>query len=71
MKDIYELEKAVDSYMERHGIELKHSKRNIDTNTYVVITTEYIFLEGRLIPMKNGKFRPKLKVNGKIASLYK
>lgn len=72
IKDIYELEKAVNNYMERHGIKPKYISTNIDKQEYnVVYTMDYDRLESRIITMKNGKTKVVFKVNGKIESLYK
>lgn len=72
IKDIYELEEAVNAYMERHGIKPKYISTNIDKQEYnVIYTMEYDRLESRIITMKNGKTKVLFKVNGKIESLYK
>lgn len=72
IKDIYELESAVNAYMERHGIKPKYISTNIDKQEYnVIYTMEYDRLESRIITMKNGKTKVLFKVNGKIESLYK
>lgn len=72
IKDIYELEKAVNNYMSRHGIKPKYISTNIDKQEYnVIYTMDYDRLESRIITMKNGKTKVVFKVNGKIESLYK
>ena len=71
IKDIYELEKAVNTYMKRNNLQLKYSNRNIDYNYYNVTTTDFKLLESRIIQMKNGKTRVLFKVDGKTTSIYK
>lgn len=72
VKDVYELEEAVNAYMERHGIKPKYISTNIDKQEYnVIYTMDYDRLESRIIQMKNGKTRVVFKVNGEITSLYK
>lgn len=72
IKNVYDLEKAVNAYMERHGIKPKYISTNIDKQEYnVIYTMDYDRLESRIITMKNGKTRVVFKVNGKIESLYK
>ena len=71
IKDVYALEKAVNDYMERHNLELKHSFRNVDYNYYNVTTMDFKLLEARIIPMKNGKSKIVFKVDGKLSSIYK
>lgn len=72
IKDVYELEKAVNAYMERHGMKPKWTSLDHTTNTYNVnYTMDYDKLESRIITMKNGKTRVIFKVNGEITSLYK
>ena len=71
IKDIYELELAVNNYMCRHGIKPKYISTNIDKQEYnVIYTMDYDRLESKIITMKNGKTRVVFKVNGKIESLY-
>lgn len=71
IKDVYTLEKAVNDYMERHNLELKHSFRNIDYSYYNVTTMDFKLLEARIIPMKNEKSKIVFKVDGKLSSIYK
>lgn len=71
MKDIYELENAVNEYMERHGMKKKKSSRNITKNTYTVDTMNWNYLESKLVQTKDGKTKAHFKVNGKVTSLYK
>lgn len=71
IKDVYELEKAVNAYMERHGMKPKYISLDPDKQEYnVIYTMEYDKLESRIIKMKNGKTRVIFKVNGKIKRLY-
>ena len=71
IKNIYELEKAVNAYMERHGMKAKYTSLNPMKNFYNVnYTMNYDTLEARIITMKNGKTRTIFKVNGKIVSIY-
>lgn len=69
IKEIYQLEKAVNAYMEKHNLQLKNSFRNIDYNYYNVTTTDFKLLEARIIKMTNGKTRTIFKVDGKITKL--
>lgn len=72
IKNVYELEKAVNDYMNRHGMKPKYTSLNHETNTYNVnYTMDYDRLESKIITMKNGKTKVIFKVNGKIESLYK
>lgn len=72
IKDVYELEKAVNDYMSRHGMKPKWTSLNHKTKTYNVNRTmDYNRLESRIITMKNGKTRVIFKVNGEITSIYK
>lgn len=72
IKDVYELEKAVNSYMERHGMKPKYTSLNHEKQFYNVnYTMDYDRLESRIIKMKNGRTRVIFKVNGEITSLYK
>lgn len=72
IKDVYELEKAVNDYMERHGMKAKWTSLNHEKQFYNVNRTmDYDRLESRIITMKNGKTRVVFKVNGEITSLYK
>lgn len=71
IKDVHTLEKAVNDYMERHNLQLKHDFRNIDYNYYNATTTDFTLLEARIVKAYNGKTRVVFKVDGKIASLYK
>ena len=71
IKDVYELEKAVNAYMERHGMKpkwtaLDHEKKFYNVNR----TMDYDRLEARIITMKNGKTKVIFKVNGEVTSLY-
>ena len=69
IKDIYQLEKAVNAYMKRHNLKLKSSFRNIDHNYYNVTTTDFKLLEARIVKMTNGKTRTIFKVDGRITKL--
>ena len=70
--NVYDLEKAVNAYMERHGMKPKWTSLNHEKQFYNVnYTMDYDRLESRIITMKNGKTRVIFKVNGKIESLYK
>lgn len=72
IKDVYELEKAVNDYMERHGIKPKYFSLNTDKQEFnVIYTMDYDRLESKIITMKNGKTRVVFKVNGEVTSLYK
>ena len=71
IKDIKQLEKAIQAYVKRHGMSLKYSQRNYTDNIYNVLTSDYTQLESKIITMKNGKTRVVFKVDGKIESLYK
>lgn len=72
IKDVYELEQAVNDYMKRHGMKAKYTSLNPDKQSYNVnYTMDYDILESRIIKMRNGKTRVVFKVNGKIESLYK
>lgn len=71
IKDIKQLEKAVQAYMKRHGMSLKYSQRNYTGNIYNVLTSDYTQLESKIITMKNGKTKVIFKADGKIESLYK
>lgn len=72
IKNVYELEKAVNDYMSRHGIKPKYISTNINKQEYnVIYTMDYDRLESKIITMKNGKTKVVFKVNGKIESLYK
>lgn len=71
IKNVYELEKAVNDYMSRHGMKAKYTTLNTEKQFYNVnYTMEYDILESRIITMKNGKTKVIFKVNGKIKSLY-
>lgn len=72
IKDVYELEKAVNQYMERHGMKPKWTSLNHETNTYNVNRTmDYDRLEARIINTKDGKTKVLFKVNGEVTSIYK
>lgn len=72
IKDVYELEKAVNDYMSRHGMKPKWTSLNHEEKFYNVnLTMDYDRLEARIIRMKNGKTRVIFKVNGEVTSLYK
>ena len=72
IKDVWELEKAVNSYMERHGMKPKWTSLSHEKQFYNVYRTmENDRLEARIITMKNGKTRVVFKVNGEVTSLYK
>lgn len=72
IKNIYELEKAVNDYMNRHGMKPKWTSLNHEKQCYNVnCTMDYDRLEARILTMKNGKTKVLFKVNGKITSLYK
>ena len=71
IKDVYELEKAVNAYVNRHGMELKFTSLSPFGNFYNVRTMDYTEIESKIITMKNGKTRVLFKVDGKISSLYK
>lgn len=72
IKDVYELEKAVNDYMKRHGMNPKYTSLDNEKQSYNVnYTMDYDRLEARIITMKNGKTKVVFKVNGKITSLYK
>lgn len=71
IKDVYALEKAINDYMEKHNLKLKHSFRNVDYNYCNATTTDFKLLEAKIIKAYNGKTRVVFKVDGKIASIYK
>lgn len=72
IKDVYELEKAVNQYIERHGMKPKWTSLNHETNTYNVNRTmDYDRLEARIINTKDGKTKVLFKVNGEVTSIYK
>lgn len=72
IKNVYELEKVVNDYMNRHGMKPKYTGINPDKQEYnVYYTMDYDRLESKIITMKNGKTKVIFKVNGKIESLYK
>lgn len=72
IKDVYQLEKIVNAYMERHGMKPKYTSLNPEKQCYNVnYTMDYDRLESRIITMKNGKTRVVFKVNGEVTSLYK
>lgn len=71
IKDVYQLEQAVNKYMERHGMKPKWTSLNHEEQSYNVNRTmDYDRLESRIITMKNGKTKVIFKVNGEITSLY-
>lgn len=71
MKDVYELVKMVDDYMERHGMKLLWNSINNDKLTYDVKTQDYDILNAKIITMKNGKTRVQFKINGDVTSIKK
>ena len=71
IKDVYELEKAVNEYMKRHGMKPKWTSLNHETNTYNVNRTmDSDRLEARIINTKDGKTKVLFKVNGEVTSIY-
>ncbi|MGN1342056.1 MAG: hypothetical protein ACI4VL_02350 [Bacilli bacterium] len=71
IKNVYELEEAVNNYMKRKGIELKYSQLDVVENSYNVLTMDYTQIESKIINMKNGRTKVLFKVDGKITSIYK
>ena len=71
IKDVWELEKAINAYMKRHRMKPKYTSLNPEKQIYKVnYTMDYDRLEGKIITMKNGKTRVVFKVNGEVTSLY-
>lgn len=66
MKNVYELEKAVTEYCNRHGRLPKYTKCYPDDMYYSVSTFDYTDLEAQIIPCKNGKTKTVFKVDGKL-----
>lgn len=61
----------VDAYIIRHGLTAQYISRRPDDNVYIVRTTDYTVLEGRVIECKSGAKRVQFKVDGKRESIYK
>lgn len=71
IKDVWELEKVVNNYLERHGMRAQWTSLNHVENFYKVRTFDYDRIDSRIITMKNGRTKVVFKVNGEVTSLYK
>lgn len=71
MKTAEQLRKAVDNYMEHHGMEKKKSSFDPFAKTYKVTSMDYTELDAKIVDCKNGNTKLVFKVNGKISSIKK
>lgn len=70
MRNIEDLIKVVNAYVERHGLTPKMTYTDPDALIYNIRTMDYTELESKIIKMKNGKTRIGFKVDGKVTSIH-